>query len=291
MRHALWSAAIAVIACASASGQGGKLSFEVASVKPSPPLPPGGRGVYFGPPRGGPGTPDPGQIAWSYATLSNLLMTAYGVKAYQLHGPVWLRIERYDIVAKVPAGATKEDVNGMWQNLLADRFGVTLHRESQPFQVDELVVARGGPKLKEVAEDPAALLLPGPPKLEKNGDLSGPGLITTISMGPHGASAHTVARAQPVSKLTEMLGGTLQHPVLDKTGLTGRYDFKLEFSPEVRGLALPPPPAGPPGELAGEPGPTLAEAVRQQLGLTLVPAKATLDVLVIDKAEKVPTEN
>src|ERR1700722_2401429 len=81
--------------------------FEVASVKPSAPVPPSG-GVYFGPARGGPGTPDPGLITWTYARLRDLLMTAYDMKAYQVKGPVWLDTERYDIVARVPAGATKE---------------------------------------------------------------------------------------------------------------------------------------------------------------------------------------
>ncbi len=96
--------------------------FEVASVKPSAPVPPTG-GVYFGPARGGPGTPDPGLITWTYTSLRNLLMTAYDVKTYQVSGPDWLMTERYDIVARVPAGATKEQVNVMWQNLLAERFG------------------------------------------------------------------------------------------------------------------------------------------------------------------------
>src|SRR5712691_10581033 len=110
MRRALLSAGIAIFACALAFGQATEnLTFEVASVKTSPPVPPTG-GVYFGPARGGPGTPDPGQITWSYPTLKTLLMTAYDVKAYQLSGPAWLDTERYDIVAKVPAGATKEQV-------------------------------------------------------------------------------------------------------------------------------------------------------------------------------------
>ena len=80
--------------------------FEVASIQPSPPVRQGDR-VYFGPPRGGPGTPDPGQITWSYALMKSLIVTAYDVKAYQVSGPAWLDTERYDIVAKVPAGATR----------------------------------------------------------------------------------------------------------------------------------------------------------------------------------------
>jgi uncharacterized protein (TIGR03435 family) len=217
-------------------------------------------------------------------------MTTYDVKAYQVSGPAWMATERYNVIAKVPEGATKEQVNVMWQNLLAERFGVVLHHESKEFQVEELVVAKGGPKLKESAEDdPSA---EGPPKFDKKGELSGPGLVTMITMGPNGPSAHTVAKAQPPSKLTTMLGNQINRPVLDKTGLTGKYDFSIEFTPN-----LPPgrPGPGPVGaasfDNASEPGPNLADAVQRQLGLKLVASKAKLDVLVIDKAEKVPTAN
>jgi len=110
-------------------------------VKVSPPVLPNDR-VFFGPPRGGPGTPDPAQITWRYATLSNLLIAAYNVKAYQISGPEWLATQRYDVMAKVPAGATKEQVSMMWQNLLIERFGVALHRESREFHVEELVIAK-----------------------------------------------------------------------------------------------------------------------------------------------------
>ena len=124
------------------------LTFEVASVKRTPPPEPNAR-VFFGPPRGGPGTSDPGQITWTNAALRNILMTAYDVQTYQITAPDWMNTERYDIVAKVPAGATKAQVNVMWQNLLKERFGMVLHHESKEFQVDELTVAKGGSKLKE----------------------------------------------------------------------------------------------------------------------------------------------
>jgi uncharacterized protein (TIGR03435 family) len=296
------NAGIAVFACAFAFGQATEsLTFEVASVKPSAPPPAaGGRGgVFFGPPRGGPGTPDPGQITWTNATLKNLLMTAYDVKSYQVSGPAWMDAERYDIVAKVPVGATKEQVNVMWQNLLAERFGVTLHHEFKEFKVEELVVAKGGHKLKESAEDPAAPPPSGPPQFGKSGELIVPGLVTMISMGSNGPSAHSVAKAQPLSKLTTMLGNQLNRPVLDKTGLTGLYDFSLEFTPDLSGIPMPvlaagqpgPGPVTSPGASASDPVPDLAAAVQQQLGLRLVASKAKLDVLMIDKAEKVPTDN
>jgi len=293
MRRALF------FACALAFGQSTeKLTFEVASVKVSPPIQQGDR-VFFGPPRGGPGTPDPGQITWTYATLKRLLMLAYDVKPYQVSGPAWLDTERYDIAAKVPAGASKEQVSVMWQSLLAERFGVALHHESKDFQVEELVIGKGGHKLKESAEGSLPATPDGRPQMDK-GVLISAGFVSMIMMTPNGPHARTMAKAQTLSPLTQMLGNQINRPVLDKTGLAGKYDFELEFTPDMRGMPSPPPPPGQmgpgpaaaaPADNASDPGPNLASAVQQQLGLRLVASKAKLDVLVIDKAAKTPTEN
>jgi uncharacterized protein (TIGR03435 family) len=306
--RAILTGGIAVLSCALALGQAAEnLTFEVASVKPAPPPNPGGP-MFVGS-RGGPGTPDPGQITWTNATLKNLLMIAYDVKLYQINGPSWLDTERYNIVAKVPEGATKEQVNVMWQNLLKERFGMVLHHESKEFQVSELVVAKSGSKLKETTLDPNAPPLapppppsgpPGPPKMDKNGfpEMNGPGLMMMIQPGAAGGPVgHMVARAQPVSGLAGVLGNQLNRPVLDKTGLTGKYDFNLEYTPDLSRMpALPPPglagPApGAPSTEASEPGSNLIAAIEQQLGLRLVSSKAKLDVVVVDKAEKTPTDN
>src|SRR5579863_1599432 len=116
MRQALLSSGIAVFACALAFGQAAQNQmFEVASVKPAAPQP---EGRFIAGGRGGPGTRDPGQINWTSATLKVLLTIAYDVKNYQVSGPAWLDTERYDVIAKVPQGATKEQVAVMWQNLL-----------------------------------------------------------------------------------------------------------------------------------------------------------------------------
>jgi uncharacterized protein (TIGR03435 family) len=112
--------------------------------------------------------------------------------------------------------------------------------------------------------------------------------------GPNGPSARAFARAQPLSKLTAMLGGQLDRPVLDKTGLSGIYDFNIEYSIDLSRSLLPPgfsPTTAAPGDSASPPLPDLAAAVQQQLGLRLTPSRARIDVLVIDKAEKVPTDN
>ncbi len=164
-------------------------------------------------------------------------MTAYDLETYQINGPAWMNSERYDIVAKVPAGATKEQVGAMWQNLLAERFGVELHHEPREFQVQELVVDKGGSKLKETDWDPAAPLPPGPPQRDKNGGLASPGQVNMITPRENGASVHAVAKAQQISQLTALLANQLNLPILDKTGLTGKYDYVIDFRMD-RGLAL-----------------------------------------------------
>jgi uncharacterized protein (TIGR03435 family) len=250
--------------------------------------------------RGGPGSADPGQIS-ANVTLSMLLMTAYDVKAYQITGPSWLNMERYDITAKIPTRATKDQVRVMWQNLLADRFGVTLHRQSKIFQVEEMQITKAGKlKLKETtlapntteAQPPAGPFTP--PKMDKNGvpELSAPGLMMMMmTVGPTGPSAHMVGKAQTTAQLAGAVANELDRPVVDKTGLDGKYDFVLEFAPDPSRFR-PPPGAGGDATNATDPtGLTIIGALQQQLGLRLVSTKAPLDTIVIDHAEKVPTDN
>jgi uncharacterized protein (TIGR03435 family) len=295
-----------VLACVSVFGQTpDSLTFEVASVKRSPPPDTSGR-VFFGPPRGGPGTSDPGQITWTNAALQNILMTAYDIQIYQLTAPAWVGTERYDIVVKVPAGATKAQVSVMWQNLLKERFGMVVHHESKEFPVDELTVAKGGLKMKETTLPPdAEPFTPeaGPPKVDKNGSLemNGSGAIVMISLNANNPTAHMTARGLPSSEIAIRLANMLRRPVIDKTGLTGKYDFNLEFTPDLAGMPPPPlPPPGAPGPspgaaaspgIASDPPTSIPAAVEKQLGLKLTSTKGKLDVIVIDRAEKIPTEN
>ena len=156
-------------------------SFEVATIKKADEPQPG-KPIFFGR-RGGPGTDDPGRITWSNVNLRTLLTTAYDVKPYQITGPDWIDSERYEIVAKVPAGATKEQVNVMWQNLLAERFGISLHHSSKVLQAFEMEAVKGRVKLQETAgPDPCELQwtgfsIPGPTTEPTDGsaeDLLGP---------------------------------------------------------------------------------------------------------------------
>jgi uncharacterized protein (TIGR03435 family) len=279
-----------------------RLEFEVATVKPSPPI----NGFVRIGPRLGPGTADPSRVSYQYLSLKNLLATAYDVKNFQITGPGWLDSEQYDVVATVPPGATKEQVNVMLQNLLADRFQLTLHHETKDAVLYELTVGKNGSKLKPfVADSAAPATLPppggGPLPMGKDGIPVVPPGATLMMMSPKGR--RVVARKQSIAGLINVLASELNSPILDKTGLTGAFDYSLEFMPEGGGAlpGLPPPPPPPPGVAGPQaPGttpadnieaPTLLAAVQDQLGLKLEKKRGPLDILVIDHAEKVPTEN
>jgi uncharacterized protein (TIGR03435 family) len=296
--------AISLLACVAAFGQ----TFEVASVRPTPPPEPNAR-VFYGPPRGGPGTADPGQISWTNATLLNIVMTAYDVPNYQVIAPQWLSAERYDILAKVPPGVTRQQVNVMWQNLLQERFGMVVHHESKEFSVQALTVAKGGLKLKETTlpADAEPFTLDGGKqggtKVDKNGlpELNGSGAVVMISMNPANpgvGAAKMVAKGLSLPEIAAKLTGVIRGPVVDKTGLAGKYDFLLEFTPDLTGVPLPPPPPGAPGPApstgapaASDPVGSIPSAIEKQLGLKLSGSREKLDVIVVDNANKIPTEN
>jgi uncharacterized protein (TIGR03435 family) len=181
----------------------------------------------------------------------------------------------------------------MWQNLLKERFGLVLHREPREFQAEALTVARGGPKLKPTDLDPGAEpftpTLDGPPKAGKLPDMNGTGLIVTISPGAGGMIARMFGKGLTLPEIAAKLGQQLRHPVVDKTGLTGRYDFTLEYTLDP--ALLPPGAAGAPDNSASEPGSNLNYALEKQLGLKLTASREKLDVIVIDHVERTPTEN
>jgi uncharacterized protein (TIGR03435 family) len=272
---------LGLAACGAAFGQNaaGKVEFEAASVKRSQP-PAIGRVLVGG--RGGPGSADPGRVVYNFMPLKALLTIAYGVKQYQISGPGWLESERYDITATIPDGTTKAQFPVMLQNLLTDRFGIALHHETRKLPLYELSVTKGGPKLKPPDADSKAR--PG---------------TSRISLTPGGF--HLEGHAEPASHLAVILEDQLASPVVDKTGLSGTFDFTLDFSREsVQNSALaglpPPPPPNPPGPVtapAGDPTevPSLFAAVQEQLGLKLDKKRGPLDVIVVDQAEKVPKEN
>ena len=280
-------------------------SFEVATVRPAPPITGGAVRIGI---KGGPGTNDPGRVAYDGVTLKMLLQNAYGVKSYQISGPAWLDTERYDVVAKVPDGATKEQSNVMLQNLLIERFGLKFHRETKELPLYELTVAKNGLKMKPSAPasaDSGPLPLPaGPPPTGKDGFPQLPPGRPGAMMMMRPGGVHMAASMRSLPQLADMFGNQLGFPVIDRTGLSGNYDFTLDFAPEpgqgpMPGLPPPPPPQGGgdsgPGRggLAGDTSdaPSLLTAVQEQLGLKLEKKKGPLDILIIDHAEKTPAEN
>ncbi len=241
-----------------------KLEFEVASVKPA--APPGGRGGLIGM-RGGPGTNDPTRLQYNGMPLKMLVVNAYDVKPYQVNAPGWMGSfdARFDVVAKIPEGATKEQVRVMLQNLLADRFKLKIHRETKELPLYELTVAKNGPKLTAAVEDPnASKSGEGPPPAPlvpgKDGFPQMPkgrkGAF--VAMRP-GGGVRLQGTMQTMADFTNLLGQNLGSPVIDKTGLSGAYDFSLEYGLDpgqspVAGLPLPSPPPGSGGIAAGTGG-------------------------------------
>lgn len=281
------------------------LEFEVASVRPSGPHVQGRIETVF---LGGPGTPDPGRITASRITLLYVLQVAYGVEADRISGPGWLAEESYDIAATVPPGATKEQMNLMLQNLLADRFKLMLHREKKEFPAWDLVIAKDGPKLKETTYPDAKQLGPGEgvPAMMLPVDQDGFPKLPPGQRGGAGRNVNGVTHATyqsfSISDLIVPLGYQLAPAganfsparIVDRTGLTGRYDFHLEFSGDGSGRpgsAAQLPPASTDDLTVGGGGPTIFTALEKQLGLKLEKTRTLLDVLVIDHAEKVPAEN
>jgi uncharacterized protein (TIGR03435 family) len=276
--------AFILILCGAAPGQAAdkKVSFEVASVKPAQPAPMGRMVVGM--------RADAGMLRYTHISLKDCVRIAYRVKDFQVRGPDWIAGARFDILAKLPAGSSQDQIPEMLQELLAERFKLAVHRETKEHPVYALVAAKGGPKLKH-AEPPAGDVLGPPPD-------SGKGLprgAMTIMVDPNGV--HLKAPSATVANLAEMISRFSERPVLDMTGVQGRYDFDLVFAPEtMHGMPMPlkrptpgedgPAPADAPGERAG----SMYDAVRRY-GLKLEPRKAPVEIVVVDRIEKQPTEN
>jgi len=288
-----------------------KLEFDVASVRAAPASGPrDSRGM-----RGGPGSNDPTRFTVSFTNFQGLLIYAYQLPYDQIAGPPWQTAEYYDITAKVPEGATKEQFQQMFQNLLVDRFNMTVHLEERDFEAYELTVAKGGLKMKEFVADPKApedrlpngmpvivplsfkegfpVLAPGNSPSSWGIDVNGRMLYTALqrTIGEIAEFIIKGALALQAGQGPNRPGGQGIR-VVDKTGLTGKYDFHLQYAlPSNQGGTQNLPPGADFLDSISEPAPDIVTAVRQQLGLTLTKGKVAADVLVIDHADKVPTDN
>ena len=270
--------------------------FEVASVRPSPPSAPGqvSLGLRI----------DGAQVSLRQFALRDELAVAFNLKQYQIVGPDWLTSEKFDIVAKLPDGAPRDQVRPMLEALLVDRFQLKTHRTTKDFSVYALVVGKGGLKMAPVPPDPADATDGDKPK--DNGSVN-----VQVSGGRGGVTANyghgsfftlgdnrIEAKKMQMNYVADMLARFEDRPVVDMTELKGKFDFTLSFTEEdyrammIRaalssGYPLPPEAIHLMESASGD---SLFAAL-QTLGLKLEARKAPLDVLVIDHIEKAPTEN
>jgi uncharacterized protein (TIGR03435 family) len=236
--------------------------------------------------------PPTGRLTATNVPLRLLLQTAFDVQGFQLvGGPSWLASDRFDITAKAPEGAvTPEQVRPMLRSLLADRFKLITHRETRDMPIYALVVARVdgkfGPNMKVNPLDCEAVFRAGrggapPPPPQPGepiqcGSMIGPGTMTAGGM--------------LLGELARSLSQFVGRIVLDKTGLTERYDFQLKYAPEGRGVGPGPGPGGPDPQPVDPNMPSLFTALQEQLGLKLESQRGPVEVVVIDRVEQ-PTED
>ncbi|HWF11479.1 MAG TPA: TIGR03435 family protein [Bryobacteraceae bacterium] len=199
----------------------------------------------------------PGLLTISNAPLRKCIALAYDIQEDRedaISAPDWLRDARFDILAKFPPNTSEVQARAMFQNLLAERFQLKVHRESRELTVYALTVDKSGSKLIESAP-------------EKQG---------TIGL----SAERLTGRGVPVQALADRLASAafqLGRPVVDRTGLIGTFDFTLEWKPE--------------SGADGYPEPSLFTAIQEQLGLKLEKQKGTVEVLVVDSALRKPIEN
>lgn len=293
-RTALFAAAAAFLPlAASAQTAPSRLEFEVASIRPAAPIDASVKiGMHI----------DGSQVRFTSLSVRDCMRIAWRVKPYQVVGPEWVGSDRFDITAKLPDGAKSDQVPEMLQNLLTERFKIAFHNDKKEFAVYALVPAKGGMKLKETAPDPLADAAAAP-KSNLNVSASGSAAGVFVDLGQGSwytfADNKLVGHKMTMDRLADNLSRYMDKPVVDMTGAPAatNYDFSFEITPDdyrtmlIRsaigaGVSLPPEAV----HLADAPTDSLFSAM-EAAGLKLDSRKAPQDVMVIDRADKTPTEN
>ena len=254
-------------------------SFEVASIKPAAP---DARGMFIRP---GPG----GGVSITNMSLKDLIGFAWSVQPFQITGgPPWLDKLRFDIVAKSDSPIAPTQMNAMLQGLLKDRFQLVVTQEKKESSIYAIVLARKdgklGPQLTETTEasclafdpkNPPPPPAPGSPRPNYCGNI-----------GTNGRSLNAYARQ--IGDLAPLLSRLLGRTVIDKTGLTGKYDILLNWTPDDnQSLAAAPPGPNAPNDAAGA---SIFTAFQEQLGLKLEGQKGPVEMIVVQSVDK-PSEN
>ncbi len=261
---------LVLVCCSAVVAQqpGKKPTFEVATVRMVDP----NSSVLVGM------AADPSLVSYRNLTLRDAIRGAYKVRDFLIVAPDWMSTVRFEVDAKLPAGATNEQIPEMFQSLLEERFGLTWRREPKEMQVYSVLVGKDGPKLKEAQKAPGnqalAMGTDGKPR----------------SLVYFGGTPSSVTVTAPAASILTLVGVTSRFtgkPLVDDTGIQGDYNFALTFAPEVTN-ALGIGPENPAG--ASDPAPSLADALKQY-GLRLETKKASVDMFVVTHAEKTATEN
>jgi uncharacterized protein (TIGR03435 family) len=234
-------------------------SFEVASIKRSPPA--GGEGRQTT----GFQIPGGGRLNSMNTPLRMLVTFAYDVQDFQISGgPGWANSETYDITAKAAENATLPQLRAMIQTLLREQFKLAVRRETKEAPIYALVVAKGGAKIQEDTTSAQTMMM-------------------------QRGRGKAVAQKATLAMFAHTLGMIAGRPVVDKTGLASTYKFDLSWTPDAS-EGGPPALGGPDAAPLDSSGPSLFTALQEQLGLKLEAARGPVEFLVIEGAEK-PSEN
>lgn len=286
------------------SGTPARPQFEVASVKPNN----GCENALR--PRSGNFSPSPGRLEMPCVDLLNLIQAAFGtfgdgvsVNTQPLHiehGPKWMQSEHYSLSAKAAGARTEMLAGPMLQALLEERFRLKTHRETREIPVYAITAAKGRLKVQPLAEGACtAIDLTHPPPPRKPGDPP-PNLCGLMIVERTGKGDMMIeVRGATMTQFAQRLSGRVDRTVVDKTGIPGKFNFHLEFTPDpnIPGQSVLPG-GGSPGNVANpsdpapppDPGPNLFVALQEQIGLKLSSDKGPVSVLIIDHVEK-PTAN
>jgi len=190
-----------------------------------------------------------GAIAWAWSVMDN-----------EVQGPGWLDRDYYDVIAKTSAPHTEDDLRRMFQAALAERFGVSVHRERKMMQAYVLTVDKTGLKMTETTSEGESTIEPQPKRM-------------ALAM-----------RGTSMSEIATIISRVLQTPVVDETHLTGRYDAVFDMTKYAQDMH---PAEGAPVDMAG----VMTTALREEIGLRIEPKRTAVDIVVVDHAQKMPEAN
>jgi len=282
MRVVAIAASLIGVAMSCVSGQSPEPAFETVSVSLSPPIRPAGRFEMIC----GPEAAEPTRITFRNCRLAQVIAVAFDFPEDHIRQPEWADSTLIDLNATTPRGTTPEQYRAMLRGLLATRFHLVAHRETASVDIYELVQARGGHKLK-----PPTGPAQGPPNEEEFKSLQegADGLPIFPPLRTMLVSTSQKTRAQAVDESLHRLRAILSTEVgafvEDATGLTGRFDYSLTWTPSK-------PPRGlPPGVTWPRPGasPFMLVAVEEQLGLRVQKRTVEVRTLVVDSLDKTPS--